>query len=271
MNPSEQAANDPYMINLEDRYMVERNNRQELLKLEENKFANLNFVREADAIIKAMGSKSNEEKEIELQKAIDSLKLPSEMIADVIENPLHFDEEASIAFLGLYRDKVYDLIAVYNGILWEYREDIENFEVQPYAQKEDVLMFSTKLPIELKMVIDSMRKQSIQLCMNKITGEISACYYNSPLHETMVYQFHGNTSLYTNMLVNESYFNGGGMKLTLWNSVQYLNSIQYMLPTVMQDTKLYPVIQSHFITLLIDIIKGTETMQVFDDQRNCET
>ncbi len=112
-----------------------------------------------------------------VENIIEELKLPSEMVAGIQgEQSLYEDETASIEHAIVYKEKIEDLITMYNGIIWDNREAIEQFEGG--AQKASLLMLSREeFPSELQLAIDTMRNQSIQLCAKNNTFEINACYY----------------------------------------------------------------------------------------------
>ncbi len=64
-------------------------------------------------------------------RAVEHLKLPSEMIQDLKNNPLTEDERGSIEFIATYRDKVKRLMFVYGTINSQHYEAIREFEVSP--------------------------------------------------------------------------------------------------------------------------------------------
>ena len=49
-------------------------------------------------------------------RAVEELKLPSEMIQDLKNNPLTEDEQGSIEFIATYREKVKRLITIYDQL-----------------------------------------------------------------------------------------------------------------------------------------------------------
>ena len=116
---------DQFRLKLEESYKEERDKRQEALKMEDELFNRLSFIKLADnridQLLKTNNAKitSKKEREIELDKVIETLKLPSEMVANLLVNPLVNDETGSIAFITDYRAKVTALIDVYNGALIE--------------------------------------------------------------------------------------------------------------------------------------------------------
>src|SRR5690606_28817850 len=77
-------------------------------------------------------------------RAIEELKLPSEMLKDLKENSLTNDEQGSITFLGEYRRKVQLLIEIYDQILIENKEAIDEYEVDPNVDKAEIMLLSSK-------------------------------------------------------------------------------------------------------------------------------
>ena len=258
------------MIELEERYKEERDQRQEMLMLGNDRFDKLKFIKVADERINVLESLqlSNEGLEVEVEKVIKSIQLPSEMIWDAIDNSVELDEEASIAFLSLYRDKVTDLMSIYDGILWDYREEIESYEVNPPVQKSEIMMLSRKsFSEELQNIIETMRDNSIRLCMNTNTGKISACYYASALHDKLGFiTFHNYMNGYVNMMAHEPYLVDLGAEDAFEKAVNHLRDMEYTLVNVQKDTNLYPVLETYFVTLLHNIIKGSVASEIFDGQ-----
>lgn len=262
---------DAYFGKLEEGYKAERDKQQELLKLKDERFDKLNFIREADERVKEIKNKvtgdvrERKEMEAEFDKVIYSLKLPAEMIADVEENPLNDDELASIEYLSLYSDKVDDIITVYNGIVWDYREAIENYIQDQDSQTVDLLMLTlTKFPEELQNIIDTMRDHSIKLCTNKNTREITACYYNSVIHQRMDFLYHHNTEGYVNMLTYEYYLSNTNLEYSPDWIADQLQRIQHTVLNAREENELFPLLESYYTTLFYNIVKSSEIVQVLD-------
>ena len=116
---------DQFHLELEESYKEERDKLQEELKMEDELFNRLHFIKLADnridQLLKTNNAKITSKKEIkiEIDKVIETLKLPSEMVANLLLNPLTNDETGSIAFMTDYRSKVTALIDVYNEALTE--------------------------------------------------------------------------------------------------------------------------------------------------------
>ena len=112
-----------FLLQLEESYKEEREKKQEILQLSDVRFNKVSFIAFADDRIQSLlgenKTMSREEMEAEFEEVIEGITLPSEMLTELISNPLINDEEASIAFMAEYRNKVNDLIIVYNNVLIE--------------------------------------------------------------------------------------------------------------------------------------------------------
>ena len=71
---------------------------------------------------------------------------------------------------------------------------------------------------------------------------------------------------YVNMMAHEPYFVDLGAEDAFEKAVNHLRDMEYTLVNVQKDTNLYPVLESYFVTLLYNIIKGSEASEIFDGQ-----
>ena len=267
-NKDKQADSaDSYFVELKERYKEERDRQQEVLKLTDERFNDINFIREADDRVNELKIADDlmerKDLEVEFEKIINDLKPPSEMIFDLIETTLADDEAASIAYLSRLQDKVNDMIAIYNGIIWDYRETIEDFEAG--TQKAATMMLShTEFPEEFQNMIDTMRDHSIKLCTTKNAGEIKSCYHNSTHSYQIQHYTHHNTAGYVNMMAYEYYLNYMNLEYSLDWIANELQVIQNTVLQGQQDVKMYPILESYYISFFHDIIKGTEFTEGFE-------
>lgn len=115
---------DQFRLELEKSYKEERTKLQEEFKMEDELFNRLTFIKLADHQINQLLKNNNakitsQELEIEINKVIETIKSPSEMVANLLLNPLTNDETESTAFMTDYRAKITALIDVYNEALIE--------------------------------------------------------------------------------------------------------------------------------------------------------
>ena len=267
-----QSAKGAFSIELEEKYKVERDLRQKMLNLEDVRFNGLPFIRAADEGMDELANShaienqsQRDDMTAEVEEIIKGLKLPAEMKADLVSTPLNKDEEASVAFLSLYRDKVNDMIMVYNGIVWDHRESIETL-LQDSHSVDLMMLTSTEFPQELQNIVDTMPAQSIKLCENRNTGEITACYYNSDSHQRMEYLLHYNTAGYVNMMTYEYYMTNKNLTYGPGWIAEELQRIEQTVVNARKETDLYPLLESYYTNLFYDVVKGSQIVQVFEEE-----
>lgn len=273
-----QEITQEYIVGLKKEYAIEREKRREILKMEEQKFGSLVFVSEADSLIshltnnryiKVLNSLENGRERLDsgLENALTALKLPSEMVKEVVENPLTNDEQGSITFLASYRSKVQSLIAVYDEILSENREAVKEYEVSPTVDKAEVMMLSrNKFPEQLQNSIGTMQEQSIHLYTVGKTDEIATRYYDSNLHKDMKYNFHENTLGYVDMMAKEPYLFGSTLNYSLEEMAWIIWEMEKTLLNVEKDSALYPVMESYYVMIFNTIIDGAKSSKASDEQ-----
>ncbi|WP_342505819.1 hypothetical protein [Sporosarcina sp. FSL K6-2383] len=192
----EKLASDEYVEKLQHDYAVEREKQRDVLKLEEDKFSKLVFVAEADRIIENIAD-DREQAEVNYKRALSSLRLPSDLMQVIADQSLVEDEQASIDYLDTFFEKIKSLIIVYDEILVENQQVIEDFKMDPSIDKAAVMMLSPDtFPKGLQNMIDTMSEQYIELTMNRDTGEIMVHYYAPRLAEKVKSNFHPDTRGY---------------------------------------------------------------------------
>ena len=258
-------------IDLEEKYKTERAERQDQLKLEDVRFNQLNFIRTADEKMMKLkksldGGEIPKNVERNVENIIEELKLPSEMVVDIQrEETLYDDETASIEHAIVYKEKIGDLITMYNGIIWDNRDTIEEFEGG--AQKASSLMLSREeLPSELQLAIDTMRNQSIQLCAKNNTFEINACYYKSTIHDQLSYLYHHSVSAYVGMMTYDYYLNNVNMVYSPGWISEELSGMQQAIIQTSKDEFYYKELESNFASFFYEVMKGNNLIKEMEVQ-----
>lgn len=270
----ENAVTDEYIEGLLHKFEVEREKRREMLMLDGEHFAsysnpNSNYIsilRNEGYIenLKQYDNGAQQADEI-YEQAIAELKTPSEMIQDLKSNPLKEDVAASIAFIEAYRGKVQRLVAIYDQIIDENKASIEAYEVDTSADKAEVMMLSTKsFPESLQAIINTMKEQSIKLYTGKYSGEVKSAYYMSSEAEMLTEKLHDDTYAYVRMMAEEPYMYAGILQYPIAETVGTLMTMETTLMKVEKDRSLYPVLESHFVTLFNEIVKGSDNTKLFD-------
>ncbi|MDW0117612.1 hypothetical protein QTL97_11745 [Sporosarcina thermotolerans] len=266
---------DEYIESLLKQYEEEREKRREMVKLDEVFFKH--YASFADSTINLlknesyleMVSEGTEKTPLEetYNRAIEELKLPSEMLKDLKANSLNNDEQGSITFLGEYRRKIQMLIEIYDQILKENKEAIDAYEVGPHVDKAEIMLLSTKsFPEQLQNIIGTMRDQSIRLHTEKYSGEIRTRHNNYYFYYSdLAFNLHHHTDAYIQMMVEEPYMYGPILQYPLNEMAYKLGRMEQTLINVEQDHSLYPVLESYYLTIFNDLVKGSEYTKIFDE------
>ena len=263
---------DEYIEELKEKYEIEKEKRREMLKLDEEHFEL--YIGSSSISLFSMESYTENIKQYvnakeilldQYNRAVEHLKLPSEMIQDLKKNPLTEDESGSIKFMAAYRDKVKRLMFVYATINGHHYDAIREFEVSSSVDKADIIMHTSKgFPEQLQNMINTMKEQSIRLETDKFIGEIGARYYESQLHQELNVNLHDNTYAYRQMLFEEPYLFGGILQHSLLQSSSMVQGMEYTLINVEQDSSLYPILKSQYSRLFNEIVKGSENTKIYD-------
>lgn len=275
-NPNEENLEsgeiDAFIEELKQQFEVEKEKRREMLQLDEEHFemysvsSGIAMLDRKDFVETLKQDGNAKQRFLEVyNRAVEELKTPAEMIQDVKRNPLREDEEASIAFLNSYREKVKRLQTIYDQIIEENKTAIDAYEVDPSADKADVMMTSkNSFPEPLQNIINTMKEQSIRLTTEKYTGNIKSSFYLSRSVDELPSNLHHFTNAYMNMLADEPYLYAGVLNDTVPKTVGTLQTMEETLMHVQEDPSLYPVMKSYFITLFNHIVKGNEKTKLFD-------
>ncbi|MCM3639210.1 hypothetical protein M3152_16035 [Sporosarcina luteola] len=269
----ETTLTDQVIEDLFKQYEEEREKRREMLKLDEVYFKH--YASRADSTMNLLKNKSflemvrNGKDQTDLQEiyiqAIEELKLPSEMLVDLKQHNLAEDEKGSIRFLADYREKIQMLIEIYNQIIKENKEAVAAYEVDHSVDKAEIMMLSTKgFPEQLQNIIGTMREHSIRLYSEKYSGEIKTRYFNHFIYKDLNSRLHPNTSAYTTMISQEPYMFGPILEYPVLETSSIVTGMEYTLLEGEQNSSLYPVIKSYYITLFNEIMKGSEHTKIVD-------
>lgn len=266
------VVTDDYIEELQQKYEIEKEKRREMLKLDEEHFeiyvegASIWLLNNKDFVQSAkQNANANEVFLDTYNRAIEELKTPSEMIQDLKRQSLVEDEQRSIEFITTFREKVQRLVTIYDQILEENREAIDAYEVDASVDKAEIMMLSSNsFPEQLQNIINTMKEQSIRLYTGKYTGEVKSKFYLSRSAEDLPLHLHDFTNAYISMIADEPYMYAGVLEYTVPETVGTLQSMERTLMLVERDSSLYPIMETYFVTLFNEILKGSTSTKIFD-------
>lgn len=261
-----------YIEQLREDYQAEREKRREMLKLEEERFNDLGFVKWSDQMIALITSDRQIEQYLhegtpeklkeDYEDTIKSLMLPSEMVEELKKSSLREDETASIEFLTEYRNKIQSLQSVYDEILSDYPEALEQNKADGKYNETLIMISSKDDPEEFRNMVDTMTSQNLRVKVDEVSGMVSADLFNEDVN--LLSALHPNTQYYYQMMLNEPYIVAGSLRYSLEESVQKVQEMQYALLNVERDHNLYTILENHFSELFYVLMKGSDQAPVFD-------
>ncbi|MFC4411343.1 hypothetical protein ACFOZY_13020 [Chungangia koreensis] len=264
---------DEYIEQLKKDYQAEREKRREMLKMEEERFSDLGFVKWSDQMIALITSErevdrytrdgSPEKLKEDYEDTIKSLMLPSEMAEELKEASLREDESGSIEFLTEYRNKIQSLQTVYNDILADYPEALEMNKAEGQYNETLIMIASKGEPEEFKNMVDTMTSQNLRVKVNEVTGLVSAELYSEDFN--LLSEIHPNVQYYYQMMFDEPYLVAGSLRYSLEESAQKVQEMQYALLNVERDHNLYTILENYFSELFYELMKGSDQAPVFDE------
>lgn len=276
MNEDDQTSgeiSDEYIEQLKEEYSAEREKRREMLKMEEERFSDLGFVRWADQMIARITSEREiesylkqgnpEQLKLDYEETIKSLMLPSEMVEEIKKAPNSDNETASIEFLTEYRSKIQSMQSVYNEILADYPEALEQNKADGQYNETLIMIASKGEPEEFRNMVETMTSQNLRVKVNEVNGLVSVELYKEDVN--LFDALHTNTQQYYSMMFEEPYLIGGILRYPLEVSVQRVKDMQKTLLNVEQDNNLYPVLENYFSDLFYELLKGSDQTRVFDE------
>lgn len=267
---------DQFITKLQKDYEKEREKRRALLKLEKEDFEkydanNLFWFLKDDSYMANLRADGNPEGRLmqDYKEGVENLKTPSEMVADLKSNPLTEDKEGSLEFIYAYREKVERLTAIYNEILQENNDLLQAYEVDPSLDKAYMIgMSKGAFPERLQNILNTMKEQSIQLQsdVDSYGEEFFTKYYSSKIHEQIVPLLNPDTRAYIDMMTEAPYIVAGELVYPLEESVEMMRGMQHSLTNVDDNSALYQLLETYYVTMFNTILRGTEKSPVFDEQ-----
>jgi hypothetical protein len=257
----DKAITEQFLLQLEESYKEERDKRQEMLKMEDDKFIGLSFIRLSDdrmnfllnnEFADRLGITTQKDMEEEYEKVIKGLELPSDMVVRLLENPLTDDESGSIAFLSEYRNKVNALITVYNDALLTNQEKLDEGKGSESTRK-------------LLNMREGMEKQNIKFLENEYMEFVTASYERPENYSDIYDSLHVNVRGYYDMLIDEPYMQVAWLKDPPYISADYVLNLQSTLVNVKRDSTLYPKMYSYYSSLFFDLVKGSEYTRILGE------
>ncbi|MFJ7827472.1 hypothetical protein [Psychrobacillus sp. NPDC096623] len=270
---NDQTYSEDDIKKLEKQYEKERLKRQQMLQLDKDQFAAIEFVQNADTIFAAQispatleGKNDNISIKDGYQFAIERLKLPSEMVEETI-NKGKLDAGQSIGFINDFIAKSEHLINYYEYVLNEQEAVIKTAKHNGKLSEHVLIANRYNMPEEIENMIEVLPKQGLKLAVNA---------------EGTAFQIVPDWALFTRDLFsvldeNESRY------LSLYSSIPgygianlleeqdfsvlgyYLAEIEFTLLNTMEETVMHSRFENYYFDLAETILFPSDINEIFNE------
>ncbi|WP_313894558.1 hypothetical protein [Psychrobacillus sp.] len=162
-------ANKEFVEKLKKGYPIEREKRREMLNLSEEEFTQIEFIRSADSSFEHItnprygwGFINAPNIDAEYEQQITHLKLPSEMVKEVVEQD-SLDKAETIEFLGTYHLKVNYFKEYANKQLDAYKDELSAYKVDGIFNMNEILENERLLPAGFQNLRKNAESQGLKL------------------------------------------------------------------------------------------------------------
>ncbi|MFS0688930.1 hypothetical protein AB1K89_06780 [Sporosarcina sp. 179-K 8C2 HS] len=195
---------------------------------------------------------------------IQQLRLPSEMMEDLLDNPKTENREESIRFLDELYMKINYLMTFYIEVLAVNEEVIWSSELNEdgIVDLESFLAKKSNYPIELQKAIDGMATQSFYLTGLKDVAPLFPQYGTPEVLEMLQQNLHPDMKIYVYMLSGESArVSYGG---TIEEKMDALSYIEQELPKTKKSDELHHYLDSGYMWLFFTVTGVYEQGGIYD-------
>ncbi|MBK3496199.1 hypothetical protein JFL43_15280 [Viridibacillus sp. YIM B01967] len=158
---------------VEKDYPITREKNRKLLKMKEEDFAELDFVKVADSkynMYKNAAKKdagkylmSAKEKANIYDQIIKRIQLPLPLIVIAASNPKKLSESEAKKYISDYYFRTEDLVNYYENLFSDYKEEIKALSKDGQLNEQTIPMNRERLPQELQDAIEGARSQNLHL------------------------------------------------------------------------------------------------------------
>ncbi|KXH79214.1 hypothetical protein [Sporosarcina sp. HYO08] len=279
------ARSEKYIENLKIAFEQEIDDKYKVLGFSEKALIKLNYHEEVfstrarsqfEKLIKQLEHQlENKEKldrkvtQAAYEEILQSITLPSEMVADLMKHPLTNDRKGSEAFIADYFDKQFILQAVYTNIFSRYEWKLNSAKENPNFDLQQFI--DENIKVEDDQIIQSMEKQNLHFQDDPIWPMLYPKFKSNALSQQMREALHKDMAGYMTLLEKEPfiYYQDDFEPIfwyTLEETVDGLLEMEQSLITSKSESMAYDFLFSQFGWIFQTLVKGYDgNAFVFDD------
>ena len=258
----QQSSAEKFIENMKTSFQQELNDRLELIGLEQPNEDQVNLFLEYytgntkmayTRFIATLEDQMAKDRKIDRKAAtrtyetlIHQLRLPSEMIEELKENPKRDNRKESVDFVEELFMKLSFIMDVYMGILYEHEEIILSAELNNdgTVDMEQFLAKKSEYPMELQQAIDGMARQSVYLTGLPDFTPFYPQYGTPEVLEVLRQNLHPDMEIYMYMLTRESSLVAHSG--TIEEKFEVLSYIEQELPKTKKSDDLHHYVDNEY-------------------------
>ncbi|QHJ71789.1 sigma-70 family RNA polymerase sigma factor [Planococcus halotolerans] len=240
------------------------------LGLSEETFEQLEYVKKADALKERTFSRQNvkqlQDDPKRMQEQVDVLMLnihtPKGMLDSVDDYRLLSSETSK--FLVIYTEKTEQLMAIADGLLKKYKDELTKAEVNGQLSPEKLMHSREDYPEEIENLTSSLREYTFQYSVHpneerfRIMRDITKFYEIHPFNSDMM------SMQYLDVLWATPVFDETGMLWPIEHLPQSIITMSSFLSDPMADPVLQGIVEPQLIHAFHTLLKGDEHTEIFD-------
>lgn len=191
---------------------------------------------------------------------IRQLALPSEMVEQLIKQPLTSDKEKSAKFISEYMKQMYDIRESYITFTFQHQLLIEEAKVEGTVQIEKFLGNKESYPEELQQALNRMEEQNLYLTSMPQWDNVVPAFSRNELSAQMKASIHPDLAGYITQL--ESSTPVPDLNRTYAEKVDDLVEIEYTLLASDEIELPYMSLRDYYSTLFYGMITDSETNRI---------
>lgn len=267
------AADSTSIENLLKNFEEQKSTYRSRLRLTEEEFNQIEFVKMANQLFastiqenaaeKDSSSISNEER---YEEVLDVLKFPSQMVNDATAEGM-MEEKESAVFIDELNTKIDFLITYYNSVLENHREILNTAKMSGRLDASYLMANRSKLPDEVESLIDHAHTQGVSIRVSRDKNSYQT-FFEFPDHWHELYEHvQGSSIAFLNIKPMIPFTYGGELVLTPQESAMYLNELEHILLSTKHQNSLYTVMKSQYEDLAYTLIFGASNTEVVTNGR----
>lgn len=204
-------------------------------------------------------------KDIKLQyeEILSKLELPSEMMDHLFENPLTDNKTKSVEFISNYVDMFLSLQQSLFMTFYDHEQIFADARLDGEIDIEKFIEEKDSYPEKLQNALDGMVKQNIYPISIKDSMPFYPVHVNNEISKRIKNSLHEDVGGFIKLLELEPlYYLDSAYSIDIM--VEYMIEMEKTLFAFENDTNAFNNLRDVYISLLHEIIKGSETSSIVD-------